>query len=103
LGACHAVEIPFAFDNVDQRGVNFFLGAVDDGTRALSSAVSSAWTAMAHSASPDNEKIPTWPAYSEAARRVMELGPTIRVLDDPGSGPRQLWAELWTSTHGVRA
>ncbi len=103
LGACHAVEIPFAFDNVDQRGVNFFLGAVDDGTRALSSAVSSAWTAMAHSGSPGNEKIPTWPAYSEASRRVMELGPTIRVLDDPGSGPRQLWAELWTSTHGVRA
>ena len=102
LGASHAVEIPFAFDNVDQRGVSFFLGAVDDGTRALSTAVSRAWTAMAHNGSPEHDGIPSWPAYSEASRQVMELGPTIRVLDDPGRGPRQLWSELWASTRGVR-
>jgi para-nitrobenzyl esterase len=102
LGACHAIEIAFAFDNVDRRGVNFFLGAVDDGTRALSSAVSRAWTAMARTGSPHHDGIPPWPAYSDAARNVMELGPMIRVLDDPGSGPRQLWAELWSSTRGVR-
>jgi para-nitrobenzyl esterase len=102
LGACHAVDIPFAFDNVDRRGVNFFLGAVDDGTRVLSTAVSRAWTAMAHSGSPAHDGIPPWPAYSGAARCVMELGPAIRVVDDPGSGPRQLWTELWSSTRGVR-
>jgi para-nitrobenzyl esterase len=102
LGACHAVEIPFAFDNVDQRGVSFFLGAVDDGTRALSTAVSRAWTAMAHNGSPEHDGIPAWPVYSDASRRVMELGPTIHVLDDPGSGPRRLWSELWSSTRGVR-
>ncbi|HEX2381443.1 MAG TPA: carboxylesterase/lipase family protein [Acidimicrobiales bacterium] len=102
LGACHAVEIPFAFDNVDRRGVNFFLGQVDDGTRALSTAVSRAWTAMARNGSPDHDGIPGWPPYSDASRAVMELGPTIRILDDPGSGPRRLWAELWSSTRGVR-
>ncbi len=57
----------------------------------------SAWTAMAHNGSPGHDGIPAWPAYSAASRQVMELGPTIRVLDDPGSGPRELWAELWSS------
>jgi para-nitrobenzyl esterase len=103
LGAAHAVEIPFAFDNVDRRGVSFFLGAIEDGTRALSTAVSRAWTAMAHDGTPGHDGIPAWPAYSETSRQVMELGPSIRVLDDPGSGPRQIWAELWSSTRGVRA
>jgi para-nitrobenzyl esterase len=103
LGACHAVEIPFAFDNVDRRGVNFFIGAVDEHTRALSAAVSRSWTAMARNGSPQHDGIPAWYPYSDAGRHVMELGPTIRELDDPASGPRQLWAEMWSSTGGVRA
>jgi para-nitrobenzyl esterase len=102
LGASHAVEIPFAFDNVDRRGVSFFLGEITDDTRALSTAASRAWTAMAHSGAPGHDGIPTWPAYSEASRQVMELGPTIQVLDDPARGPREIWAELWASTRGVR-
>jgi para-nitrobenzyl esterase len=102
LGACHAVEIPFAFDNVDRRGVNFFLGAITDDTRALATATSRAWTSMAHNAAPGHDDMTEWPTYTESSRNVMELGPTIRVLDDPGRGPRELWAELWTSTRGAR-
>jgi carboxylesterase type B len=58
---------------------------------------------MAHNGSPQHDGIPAWPSYAEASRNVMELGPTIRVLDDPASGPRRIWAELWSSTRGVRA
>jgi para-nitrobenzyl esterase len=103
LGACHAVEVPFAFDNVDRRGVEFFLGHVDGDTRTLSTAMSAAWTAMARTGAPSHDGIPAWPAYSVDSRQVMELGPTIRVLDDPGGAAREVWQELWASTRGARA
>src|SRR5262249_59964971 len=74
LGACHAVEIPFAFDNVDRRGVNFFLGAITDDTRALATATSRAWTSMAHHGAPGHDGIKAWPAYSPPSRSLMELG-----------------------------
>ncbi len=102
LGACHAVDVPFAFDNVDRRGVDFFLGRVDDGTRALSTATSRAWTAMARHGSPEHDGVASWPAYSTETRNVKELGSTIRLLDDPGSAARRLWDELWSSPGGVR-
>src|SRR5262249_13973078 len=30
LGACHAIEIPFVFDNVHKRGVNGLIGDIGD-------------------------------------------------------------------------
>jgi para-nitrobenzyl esterase len=102
LGACHAIDVPFAFDNVDRRGVDFFVGRVDDSTRALSAATSRAWTAMARTGAPDHDGIASWPPYSTESRNVMELDSTIRLLDDPGSAARQLWDELWSSPGGVR-
>ena len=33
LGACHAIEVPFVFDNLDRRGVDLLLGGLDDGSR----------------------------------------------------------------------
>ena len=101
LGACHAIDIPFVFDNVDQRGVDMFIGDVDESTRSLAQATSRAWTAMAHHGLPDHDGIPEWPAYRDGQRKVMELGPSIAVLDDPASASRQLWAELWSSPRGI--
>lgn len=94
LGACHAVDIPFVFDNVDRRGVDMLLGGVDDTTRALSREVSRAWLAMASNATPEHEGLPAWPPYSPARRAVMELGRDCRVLDDPGSAERAFWRDL---------
>jgi para-nitrobenzyl esterase len=94
LGACHAIDIPFVFDNVDRNGVQMLLGGVDDETRALSTATSRAWTAFAHTGSPDHDGLPTWPTYSTASRQVMELGRSRQVLDDPGSAEREFWDSL---------
>ena len=35
LGACHAIDIPFAFDNLHRRGVEMLLGPVGEDTKAL--------------------------------------------------------------------
>jgi para-nitrobenzyl esterase len=101
LGACHAIEIPFVFDNVDRRGVDFLLGDIGDDTRALSTLVSGAWTAMARDGSPSHDDMPQWGTYSTADRNVMELGPTVRLRDDPMGATREMWHELWPSVRGV--
>jgi para-nitrobenzyl esterase len=94
LGACHAIDVPFAFDNLDRRGVNMLIGDITDETKALGNATARSWLAMAHDGSPQHDDIPEWPQYSESRRAVMELGLTRRVLDDPGEAERQLWASL---------
>lgn len=101
LGACHAVEIPFVFDNVDRRGVDMLLGGVDNATRALSKAVSRAWLAMARKGAPQHDGLPDWPPYSPASRRVMELGRDCRLLDDPGKAERTFWLDLAAASPGA--
>jgi para-nitrobenzyl esterase len=97
LGACHAIDVPFTFDNLDRRGVDVLLGALTDDTHALARATSRAWLAMARNGSPQHDELPDWPRYSAeptGQRAVMELGTTRQVLSDPGSAERQLWASL---------
>jgi para-nitrobenzyl esterase len=94
LGACHAIDVPFVFDNLGRRGVDVLLGPITDATKALGRATVGAWLAMAHTGSPQNEALPDWPRYSTTQRAVMELGTTQHVLDDPGSAERQFWASL---------
>ena len=48
LGACHALEIPFVFDNVHQPGVELLTGTGDD-RAPLAKVMNAAWTAFARS------------------------------------------------------
>ena len=66
VGACHGIDIPFAFGNfVD--GWDAFVGLDDDG-RALSGAMRAAWAGFARTGDP------SWPAYPAA--RI--FGRTVR-------------------------
>ena len=94
LGACHAIDVPFVFDNLDRRGVNVLLGDLTDETHRLARATAGAWLAIARNGVPAHDELPEWPRYSTSSRAVMELGRSPRVLDDPGSGARQLWTSI---------
>ena len=94
LGACHAIDVPFVFDNLDRRGVNVLLGGLTDETHRLARATAEAWLSTARHGIPASDELPEWPRYSPSSRAVMELGRALRVLDDPGSAERQLWASL---------
>ena len=91
MGACHAIDVPFVFDNVDRRGVDFLLGGVDDHVRELSSVTSKAWLAMATNGTPQHADLPEWPAYISGSRKVMELGLQRVVHDDPHPAEREAW------------
>ena len=94
LGACHAIDIPFVFDNVDRGGVQMLLGGIDDDARRLGAVTSRAWTTFAHSGSPEHDDLPAWPLYTPSGRSVMELGRTQQLLVDPGRAERELWESL---------
>jgi para-nitrobenzyl esterase len=83
LGACHALEIAFVFDNLDPKA-SPMLGK--DPPPALATAMHSAWVRFASTGDPG------WPRYEPGRRPVMrfdEAGGTV--VDDPGGTTRRLW------------
>lgn len=91
LGAAHAVEIPFVFENLDAPGASFFTGAPDDGMRSLSAAMADAWLAFARDGDPAADGLPPWPRYTADDRSTMILDIEPAVEEDPGGDLRRAW------------
>jgi para-nitrobenzyl esterase len=83
LGACHAIEVAFAFDTLaDESGIPL-LG--EQPPQQLADEVHGAWVAFATSGDPG------WPAYDLERRAVMRFDETSTVIDDPHAERRVLW------------
>jgi para-nitrobenzyl esterase len=93
LGACHAIDVPFTFANLDRAGVELLLGGIDDAARRLSERLSRAWSSAARSGSPEHDELP-WPAYDAERRATCLLDRDVTVVDDPAGEVRRLWDEL---------
>jgi para-nitrobenzyl esterase len=93
LGACHAIDVPFVFANVDGRGVDLMLGGIDDATRRLAERTSRAWTTAARTGTPEHDDLP-WPAYTADRRATCLLDRDVAVVDDPAGEVRRRWDEL---------
>lgn len=90
LGATHALEIPFAWNNLDKSGVATFLGEGET-PQPLADRMHAAWTAFAHAADPNCDALPAWETYGAERRAVMELGDRVGPLADPAAAERALW------------
>jgi para-nitrobenzyl esterase len=83
FGACHALEIPFAFDNLEKGGRL----AGDAPPQELADAMHSAWVGFAERGDPG------WPPYDPERRATMTFDmPDSHVVDDPRAGEREAWA-----------
>ena len=87
LGATHALEIPFAFDNLHQPGVEAFIGA-GESPQHVADAVHGTCTRFIHDADPG------FPAYSLARRETMVFDDVSAVVADPQSAERVAWDGL---------
>jgi len=85
--ACHALEIPFVFDNVDE--------ALLTGDRSdkyeLAAAMSEAWIAFARSGDPSHPGIPKWEPYTADNRATMLFDVPCRVEIDPAREELDAW------------
>ncbi|MGH2508069.1 MAG: carboxylesterase/lipase family protein [Ktedonobacteraceae bacterium] len=91
LKSCHALEIPFVFDNVAHSG-NFIGNAPE--CAKIAENMSEAWLAFARDGVPSYRGLPAWPAYTPAERATMVFGTTCHVTNDPGSAQRKAWNEI---------
>jgi para-nitrobenzyl esterase len=86
MGACHALEIPFVFDNLDAPGVNIFTGGA--APQSLATEAHAAWVAFAKDGDPG------WPAYDTSRRATKLLDQQSTVVDDPDGDMREAWEGL---------
>ena len=87
LGATHALEIPFAFDNLDQPGVDAFIGA-GPSPQHVADAVHRTWTRFIRQGDPG------FPAYTLPRRSTKVFDDTSAVVADPESRERAAWDGL---------
>jgi para-nitrobenzyl esterase len=92
LGACHALEIPFVFDNLDAPGVDVFTGGA--APQPLATNTHDAWVSFAKTGVPSASGLPEWPAYDASTRATMLLDAEPRVEKDPDGDLRALWDGL---------
>ncbi len=93
LGAAHAVEIPFAFDNLDAPGAAFFIGDPTEEMRQLAAAMADAWVAFARHGRPRSDALPAWPRYEPERRATMALDLEPAIDEDPGGAIRAAWSQ----------
>jgi para-nitrobenzyl esterase len=72
-GACHAIDLPFTFGNLDAPGMDEFAGR-GEAAETLAGHVMDAWCAFARHADPSHAGVGAWPPYDTARRASMELG-----------------------------
>ena len=89
FGAHHFVEVPFAFDQLDNPQAAGFLG--DAPPRALAGATHAAWVAFATGGDPNHAGLPNWPRYDPRTRPTMLFDETCRVASDPAADEVALW------------
>jgi para-nitrobenzyl esterase len=85
LGACHGVEVPFVFDNLDREENEALLGPAAGLPQSLADAMHASWVGFATRGDPG------WPRYDRERRATMRFDLTSGVVDDPRSAERRLW------------
>ena len=87
LGATHALEIPFAFNNLDRAGVDAFLGAGPT-PQALADTMHEAWSAFIKTGQPG------WSNYNLDDRSTMVFDDQSAIENDPMADERRVWEGL---------
>jgi para-nitrobenzyl esterase len=83
LGACHALELPFVFDNLDKEGFEGLAGT--NPPQQVADVMHAAWVAFAISGKPG------WSQFDLKRRTTMRFDTTSKLVDDPRPAERVLW------------
>jgi len=90
FGAVHGTDVSASFYNY-RDGIG---GTGSRREKSLWDRFASAWVALAKTGSPNNPKVPNWPAYDTAKRATMIFDNEVRVENDPRGEIRRFWADM---------
>lgn len=91
LKSCHALEIPFVFDNIERT--DRFTGSSPE-RFPLAGKMSEAWIAFARDGVPIARELPPWPSYNPEQRLTMIFDTICYVEEDPGGTLREAWSGM---------
>jgi para-nitrobenzyl esterase len=83
LGACHMLELPFVFDNLDKEGFEGLMGT--NPPQLVADDMHAAWVSFATSGNPG------WPQFELSRRATMRFDAISEIVKDPRSAERVLW------------
>jgi para-nitrobenzyl esterase len=96
MRACHALEIPFVFGNLDQLGVNEFAGDnLGEGTEALaiSRLMNAAWARFADCGIPSGLDLSEWSMRSKSGNEQLYISGVTTLRRDPHVLKTSWWNE----------
>ena len=91
MGATHALEVPYVFDNLDSPGAAFFTGEPDTTMRALAATMADAWCSFAHRGTPGASGLADWPTWEPPGHATMIFDEESRVVEDPAGAQLLAW------------
>lgn len=104
MGAAHALEIPYKFNNIraanpeqnpdSQRFGANMMSPSDPASVKAAQNMSEMWSTFARTGHPGAKDQPKWPAYNTQERATMEINAQCTVVDDPYSLERRVWEKL---------
>ena len=93
MGASHAIELPFVFDNLSAARAPELVGD-DPANPALAATTQEMWVAFAKDGAPSATGSPQWPQFDSSTRRTLILDREISVVDDPYPVSRTTWSTM---------
>jgi para-nitrobenzyl esterase len=88
LGACHGLDVPLVFGNLDRGQPALLIGETPSPeAEALSARMRAAWTSFAANGDPG------WPAYDTDQRRAMRFDTQPAVTRYPEESSRLIWQD----------
>jgi len=84
IGSCHALDIPFVFDNLSAPGIGMLLGDAP-GQQAIATRFADEVTSFAAKGAA------SWSAYDTASRTTLRIDDAVELIDDPESRIRALF------------
>ncbi|MFW9896679.1 MAG: carboxylesterase/lipase family protein [Candidatus Thorarchaeota archaeon] len=92
LGACHSLEIPFVFGNLNAQNLKEFLKGAPEN---LSEKMMDAWINFAKTGNPNHKNLPNWPAYDSETRVTMVFGEECKTEEALFDKERAAWDGLF--------
>lgn len=99
LGACHAIDISYVFNNLQEE---IFTG--QNPSKELAVKVQKAWVNFAKTGNPSFDDI-EWPQYDEKTRKTMiiDVDTQFRIVEDPMPEPRKLIEKVFMKANKAAA